>query len=97
MTDSCAARAGGRLGRHSLAPLTGITKSRSIRFGTIASFKGLEAPAVILTDIDEVGTGQAQRLFYVGISRATDYLRVLAKDGLQRAVAAILTEGMASG
>ena len=97
LTDSCAARAGGRLGRHSLAPLTGITKSRSIRFGTIASFKGLEAPAVILTDIDEVGTGQAQRLFYVGISRATDYLRVLAKDGLQHAVAAILTEGMASG
>jgi len=97
MIDSCAAKAGGRLGRHFLAPLTRTIKSGSIRFGTIASFKGLEAPAVILTDIDEVGTGQAQRLFYVGISRATDYLRVLAHDGLQGAVAAILTGGMASG
>lgn len=96
-TDSCAAMAGGHLGRYSLSPLTGIVKSGTIRFGTIASFKGLEAPAVILTDIDEVGTEQAQRLFYVGISRATDYLRVLAKDGLQRTVAAILTRGMASG
>ena len=97
VNDSCAASAIGRLGRYSLVPLTGSTESRSIRFGTISSFKGLEAPAVILTDIDEVGTGQAQRLFYVGISRATDRLRVLAQDGLQGTVAEILTGGMASG
>jgi hypothetical protein len=97
LNDSCAAKAGGRLGRHRLAPLTRTFESRTIRFGTIASFKGLEAPAVILTDIDEVGTGQAQRLFYVGISRATDGLRVLARDGLQGEIAAILTGGIGSG
>ena len=97
LTDSCAAKAEGRIGRHSLVPLARIADSKSVRFGTIASFKGLEAPAVILTDIDEVGTAQAQRLFYVGISRATDRLRVLARDGLQGAIATILTGGAASG
>jgi hypothetical protein len=97
LNDSCAAKAGGRLGHHQLAPLTRTFKKGTIRYGSIASFKGLEAPAVILTDIDEVGTGQAQRLFYVGISRATDRLRVLARDGLQGAIATILTGGIASG
>jgi superfamily I DNA/RNA helicase len=97
LNDSCAAKTGGHLGRHSLVPLIRSNDSESVRFGTIASFKGLEAPAVILTDIDEVGTTQAQRLFYVGISRATDRLRVLARDGLQGAVATILTGGTTSG
>lgn len=97
LNDSCAAKAGGRLGRHRLAQLTGVIKKGTIRYGSIASYKGLEAPAVILTDIDEVGTGQAQRLFYVGISRATDRLRVLARDGLQGAIAAILTGGIVRG
>ena len=97
VNDSCAAKTGGHLGRYSLVPLTSTTETESIRFGTIASFKGLEAPAVILTDIDEVGTEQAHRLFYVGISRATDRLRVLAHDGLQGAIATILTGGISCG
>jgi UvrD-like helicase C-terminal domain/Nuclease-related domain/AAA domain len=97
LKDSCAAAAGDRLGRHGLAPLSSKGCSGFVRFGTIASFKGLEAPAVILTDIDQVGTAHAQRLFYVGVSRATDQLRVLARDGLQGAIAAILAGGATSG
>jgi hypothetical protein len=89
--ESCAGRANGRLGRYSVVQLTGTPGGRSVRYGTIASFKGLEAPAVILTDITDIGTENAQRLFYVGISRATDRLRVLAQDGLQAAVAQILS------
>lgn len=65
-------------------------------FGTVAAFKGLEAPAVILTGIEEVGTPQAQRLFYVGVSRATDRLRVLARDGLQRSFAQLISGGPSS-
>lgn len=63
-------------------------------FGTVAAFKGLEAPAVILTDIEEVGTERSQRLFYVGVSRATDRLRVLVRDGLQDTVAQLITRGL---
>lgn len=62
-------------------------------FGTVAAFKGLEAPAVILTDVEEVATLQAQRLFYVAVSRATDRLRVLARDGLQRSFAQLISGG----
>lgn len=97
LNSSCAAAIGGRLGSHSLMPLSSSGHGRCVRFGTIASFKGLEAPAVILTDIGEVGTAPAQRLFYVGVSRATDRLRVVARDGLQGPITKILTGGAVHG
>lgn len=54
----------------------GIVDSRLIRWGTIHEFKGMEAPAVILTDI--VPTNRhLESLLYVGITRATDRLIVL--------------------
>ncbi|WP_428119288.1 ATP-binding domain-containing protein [Candidatus Poriferisodalis sp.] len=60
-------------------------------FGTVSSFKGLEAPAVILTDVEEIGTQRAQKLLYVAVSRATDRLHVLARDGTQRSLAELFT------
>jgi RecA/RadA recombinase len=90
LVDSCAAeldRSGKRRDlEHLPAHRTGASS-----YGTLAAFKGLEAPAVILTDIGEVATPGAQRLFYVGVSRATDHLRVLARDGLQESVAGLIT------
>lgn len=55
---------------------TGIEDSTRIRWGTIHEFKGLEAPAVILTDID-LSKEYNWDLLYVGASRATDRLVVL--------------------
>ena len=49
-----------------------------IRAGTIHAFKGLEAPVVIVTDIDRVGDPESDALLYVGMSRATERLFVLA-------------------
>ena len=46
-----------------------------IRWGTIHEFKGLEAPAVILTDVD-LSKEYHRDLLYVGASRATDRLVV---------------------
>jgi len=51
-----------------------------IRYGTIHSFKGLEAPLVILTDIEEVETPTSISLFYIGITRALDRLYILAQE-----------------
>lgn len=91
--DSCARRLSqARAGTGPLVALPDCREGAS-RFGTVAAFKGLEAPAVILTDIEEVATQQAQRLFYVAVSRATDRLRVLARDGLQRSFAELITGG----
>ncbi|GAA1659447.1 ATP-binding domain-containing protein [Microbacterium flavum] len=53
-----------------------IRDSSYVRWGTIHEFKGMEAPAVILTDI----TGSNQRLsnlIYAGATRAQDRLIVL--------------------
>jgi hypothetical protein len=48
-----------------------------IRTGTIHSFKGLEAAAVVLTDIDSLSAAQRD-LVYVGCTRARHRLVVLA-------------------
>jgi len=64
-----------------LAPVvngTGIEDATRIRWGTIHEFKGLEAPAVILTDID-LSKEYHRDLLYVGASRATDRLVVLGQ------------------
>jgi len=50
-----------------------------IRWGTIHEFKGLEAPAVILTDVD-LSKPYHRDLLYVGASRATDRLVVLEQQ-----------------
>ncbi|MBV2152025.1 nuclease-related domain-containing DEAD/DEAH box helicase [Kitasatospora sp. SUK 42] len=49
----------------------------SVRYGTVHTFKGLDAPAVVLTDITSFGTDRDRTLFYVGASRARDELTVL--------------------
>jgi hypothetical protein len=55
-----------------------ITDPKLIRWGTIHEFKGMEAPAVILTDIDDANP-YLESLFFVGMTRATDRLIVLRK------------------
>lgn len=59
-----------------------VAKGR-VRYSTIHSFKGLEAPAVILTDVTASGRGPYNDLFNVGVTRAQDWLSVLGTaDGL---------------
>lgn len=55
---------------------TDIRDPKLIRWGTIHEFKGLEAPAVILTDI-AADNRYLEDLLYVGMTRATDRLVVL--------------------
>ena len=50
-----------------------IRKGR-IRFSSIQAFKGLEAPAVIITDLDRVTVPNFESILYVGLTRATDRL-----------------------
>lgn len=48
-----------------------VDDATRIRWGSIHEFKGLEAPAVILTDVD-LSKEYHRDLLYVGASRATD-------------------------
>ena len=62
---------------------SGIRDASYVRWGTIHEFKGMEAPAVILTDISGQRSDRMLDLIYAGATRATDRLVVLtAWEGL---------------
>lgn len=72
--DSAAKRASASRGVSHLG--SGMRDASYVRWGTIHEFKGMEAPAIILTDI----AGSSDRLpdlIYAGATRATDRLVVL--------------------
>lgn len=45
-----------------------------LRYATIQAFKGLDAPAVIVTDLDRELVPNFESILYVGLTRATDRL-----------------------
>jgi hypothetical protein len=75
--------------RNRLAPFDS-SRPGAVRYGTVHAFKGLDSPAVVLTDITSFGTAREQTLFYVGASRARDELTVLmsqsARTGFRKQV-----------
>lgn len=54
-----------------------------VLFSTIASFKGLEADAVLLVDLQELSGNNASMLVYVGATRARSYLAVFLDERLK--------------
>jgi len=58
-------------------------RSGMTKYASIYRFKGLEARAVVLTDIDRLETAHDRDLFYIGATRATQRLVVLAHEGLR--------------
>lgn len=50
--------------------------SGSVRFSTVASFKGLEADVILLVDVDDLGSNEGLASVYVGASRAKVILYV---------------------
>jgi len=60
-------------------------------FSTIHSFKGLEAAAIILTDVDSLSSDLRSDLFYIGASRALHRLYVLAHSSIQSEIRALLS------
>jgi len=57
--------------------------SLGLTFNTIHSFKGLENTYIILFDFDEITTIEAQRLLYIGISRAKQKLYFVLNNNLK--------------
>jgi hypothetical protein len=55
----------------------------SLKFCTIHSFKGLEAPVVFVLDIESFEGEQARLLNYVAISRATSLLYIYHRNDLE--------------
>lgn len=61
-----------------------------IGYCSIHAFKGMEAPAIIVTDVDRISDPASMSLFYVAITRAVDRLMLLVyepvKDDIIRAL-----------
>ena len=73
-----------------LSPLRSGFKPNKMHYGTIHSFKGMESPVIILTDIENVTSTEAQSLFYVGITRALERLTILVSKKVNQEMSRIL-------
>ena len=72
-----------------LRPLDNAGKGY-IEYCTIHAFKGMEKPAVIVTDIQKVATPLAESLFYVAVTRALNKLEVLVEESAKEEVISAL-------
>lgn len=72
--------------RQILKPADGlIARPGQLQYATIHAFKGLEAPAVVVTDLDEGKTpDNFDSLLYVGLTRATDRLVAIIETSTLR-------------
>jgi ATP:corrinoid adenosyltransferase len=65
-----------------------------VGYCTIHAFKGLEADAVVITDIEDVTSLEASQLFYVAVTRALHRLTILAAAATESEIKAILLRGL---
>lgn len=72
--------------RQILKPADGLApRPGQVQYTTIHAFKGLEAPAVVVTDLDEATvTDNFDSLLYVALTRATDRLIALIEASTLR-------------
>lgn len=63
-----------------------------ITYSTIAAFKGLESPVVIITDLDDLSE-ESLTLLYVAISRAKACVRILLHNKCKKRYEELITEG----
>jgi hypothetical protein len=93
-SSSCAAHLAREETSVALEPLRRGSDGPAIRFSTIHAFKGLEAPAIILTDIEEFGGERMESLLYVGMSRARLHLCILMHERCRAAYEQALRRGL---
>jgi hypothetical protein len=93
--SSCAGTASaGAIGAR-LVPIRQVQDGQAIPFATIHAFKGLEAPAVIITDIENLNDEKTRALLYVGMSRARIRLYMLMNERCRGSYDRILDAGLA--
>jgi hypothetical protein len=62
-----------------------------LRYSTIHAFKGLEAPVIIITDIEHVSNRQGEMLLYTGLTRSTDKVYAFVTKSAQEDLLRILS------
>lgn len=77
-----------------LAPIRDVKDGHTIPFTSIHAFKGLEAPAVIITDIEALDDERSRALLYVGMSRARVRLFLLMHERCRKSYDRLLDVGL---
>lgn len=71
--------------RQVLRPVDGLPpRPGRLQYSTIQAFKGLESPAVVVTDLESSSVPEFQALLYVAMTRATDRLFVIIEPNTLR-------------
>jgi hypothetical protein len=83
--ESCASRLTGTWSR-SLVPYD-VQEVSKVRYCSVAAFKGLESPAIVVTDLDYRKAAEMSRTLYVAISRSTG--RFVAIGSVESKLAAL--------
>jgi hypothetical protein len=91
--DSCANATRGSEG-WSLTPIRKARHDHEIPFCSIHAFKGLEAPAVIITDIETLDDENSRALLYIGMSRPKIRLFMLMHEKCRASYSRILDFGL---
>jgi ATP:corrinoid adenosyltransferase len=86
---SCAERIGIAPWPDRLAPAREAGAGQ-IPYTTVQAFKGMEAPAVVVTDVASLSTSAMESLFYTAITRATDRLVILLDEGARATLRTLL-------
>lgn len=68
-----------------LRPYGTATKGHT-RYCSVHAFKGLEAPAVVVTDVDRISDPVSMAIFYVAITRAVDRLVLLVHESAREEI-----------
>jgi superfamily I DNA/RNA helicase len=87
--DSCAIQMRVQPWRDRLRPF-GADGPPGIGYCSIHAFKGLEARAIVVTDVEQIDTPAAQALFYVATTRALHRLVILARESVREQARAIV-------
>ncbi len=82
---SCAASITAGPWRDRLRP-AGRASGGQIAYSSIRRYKGMEASAVVVTDVEEFGSPESSALFYVAITRALHKLVVLVHESAKEPV-----------
>jgi hypothetical protein len=88
---ACATRMSASTWAGRLCPLARAGTALAVGYGTVQAFKGLEAPAVVVTDVETISTPEARSLFYVATTRPLQRLVILAHERVRAEAVRILS------
>lgn len=71
-----------------------VNANRMIRSASVHAFKGLEAPVIVLTDVDSLDSARSISVLYVGMSRAKVRLYLLLDESCRDDWNDILDKGL---